>query len=391
MNTRARRTCLLIAACLGMLAVTPPLTAQPANGGPPNFPLKRLDPRKWETKIKADVFGQPFNALEEDPLLTPRAEIVIPMIVDGAYSRADPSSIKVAGQINGQTHRVGDVPWTLRGPHPDGTAEIVVEFVNVKGQSMGVEVTWMEQSWSSRIDDVAASRITWPAEWPEQVRPFLEPSPWIESDQQIFTDFVARISQGRLRQVTPYMAAKELVKQAILTFTSINGTGVERRDLGAIAGLQLTGALESARTGKGSPNDLVCACVATLRAAGIPARPVIGVVEEVIKNELRETTRWRTWGEFYLPRTGWVPFDPNMLRGSGFQHKALDAAWDGFGNIEELKERVPVAYDFQPEGSLWDWPPVWGWIYPGDTARAYRIFSQTSLVQINRGKGVQDP
>lgn len=391
MTSRTHALLFLLSALFVALVATPSAPAQATKGGPPNFPIKRIDPRKWETKIKADVFGQPFSTLEDDPLLSQRAEIVVPIIIHGTYSRVDPSSIVVAGQINGQTYRAGNVPWKLRGPHPDGTAEIVVEFVDVAGQSMGVEVTWLEQSWSSVVDDAAAAQITWPAEWPEEVRKFLKPSPWIESDKPLFSDFVARVSQGRLRQVTPYIAAKELVKEAVLAFTSISGTGVERRDLGAIAGLQLIGALESARTGKGSPNDLVCACVATLRAAGIPARPVVGVVKEIVKGEFRENTRWRTWAEFYLPNAGWVAFDPNEMRGSGFQYKNLETAWPGFGTIKELKERIAVAYDFQPAGSRWDWPPVWGWIYNGDVQRAYRIYSQTSLMRINRGTGVPDP
>jgi putative nicotinate phosphoribosyltransferase len=68
-----------------------------------------------------------------------------------------------------------------------------------------------------------------------------------------------------------------------------------------------------------------------------------------------------------------------------------DVAWKGIGTMKDLKERIPVAYAFQPEGSLWNRPPVWGWIYNGDTSRAYRIYSQTSLVRINRGIGEPDP
>ena len=380
----------ILAAVLLACACAPPALAQPETGGPPQFPLARVKPRVYEATISADVFGTSIDALETAPLEAKRSEIIIPMIIRGAYSAIDPASIKVAGQINGQTYRVGDVPWKLRGPHPDGTGEVVVEFVDIRAQSMGVKVTWREQSWLATINDRAALQITWPVEWPEEVREYLKPSPWIESDDELFVNFIQQITQGNLRKVTPYAATKELLRETITRFRSISGTGNERRDLGLIAGLQLVGAREAASAESGSPNDLVCTCIAVLRAAGIPARPVVGIVKELTDN-LRERTQWRTWGEFYLPKTGWVPFDPNDMRGSGFQFKALDVAWPGFGNVKNLDERIPVAYRFQPEGSKWEWPPVWGWIYNGNPARAYRIFSQTSLVRINRGQGVPDP
>lgn len=380
----------ILAAAAVAFACTPLADAQPAKGGPPQFPIARVKPRMWETTISADVFATSQDVLETAPLLASRSEIVVPIIVHGAFSKADPSSIRVAGQINGQTYREGDVPWKLRGPNPDGTAHVVVEFVDIAGQSIGVKVTWMEQSWRAVVDDAAALRITWPVEWPEETRKYLQPSPWIESDDDLFTGFVERITQGNLRKVTPYAAAKELLRETITRFRSISGTGNERRDFGLISGLQLVGAREAARTETGSPNDLVCACVAVLRAAGIPSRPVVGIVKE-LTDDLRERTRWRTWAEFYLPQAGWVPFDPNEMRGSGFQFKALDAAWPGLGDVDDLDERIPVAYDFQPTGTLLEWPPVWGWVYTGNTARAYRLFSQTSLVRINRGQGVPDP
>ena len=387
MNTTLGR---LLVSIAGIVFASQLAHAQPAGGGPPNYPIARTKPRLYDATITANIFAEGRDISDIAPLLAKRSEVVVPIILQGAYSKVDPSTITIAGQINGRTHAAGTVPWTLRGPHPDGTAEIVVEFVDIQAQSMGITMTWREQSWLADINEADAFTITWPAEWPEAVKPYLQPGPWIQSDDKVITDFVARITQGNLRNVTPYSAAKELMRKTITAFNSISGTGNERRDLGQIEGLQLIGAAEATRTATGSPNDLACTCVAVLRAAGIPARPVIGIVKEITR-ELEQRTQWRTWVEFYLPKAGWVPFDPNQMRGSGFQFKALDAPWPGFANIKDLDERIPVAYRFQPTGSQWNRPPVWGWLYDGNVNRAWKIFPQTSLMRISRGPGIPDP
>ena len=378
---------------LALLSFAGTTVAQPVEGGPPEYPIERIDPKACDATINADVFAERRNGrpvgIAEWPLVSARSELVIPIILRGPWSKADPASIVVSGQINGQPHAAGSVPWSLRGPHPDGSAEIVVELVNIQAQSVGVRVTWREQTWLPLINEADALRSTWPKDWPEAARPFLEPSPWIESDDQLMIDFVAGVTQGNLRNVSPYAAAKELVREAVLAFRSISGTGNEQREYGQISGLQLVGAVEAARNGTGSPNDLVCTCIAVLRAAGIPARPVIGIVKELTR-DLKERTRWRAWGEFYLPGAGWVPFDPNLMRGSGFQNRPLTAAWKGFANIKDFNDRIPVAYRFQPRGSGWNWPPVWGFIYDGPTAGIH-MYSQTSLMRVGRGQGIPDP
>ena len=380
------KTCLTLAVLLAASRAS----AQPANGGPPVYPIERVQPQVHEATIDLGIFAEQLVVDENGPLLAQRSEVLIPIILQGAYSKADPSTISISGTINGQIFREGSIPWSLRGPRPDGAAEIVVELIDLRAQSVGVKVTWTQQTWLPQINEVDAMCSTWPAEWPEATRPFLKPEPWIQSDDQFLIDFVTRISKGNLRGVSPYGAAKELIRESVLAYKSISGTGNERREFGLISGLQLIGASESARAATGSPNDLVCTCIAILRAAGIPARPVVGIVKEMTK-DLKERTRWRTWGEFYVPKAGWVPFDPNIMRGSGFQFRGLDAAWPGFANIKDFNERIPVAYRFQPEGSLWHWPPVWGFIYGGDLNRARKIYSQTSLMRIGRGDGIPDP
>jgi hypothetical protein len=375
---------------LTVFLVTTQVSAQPAAGGPPVYPIERVEPNIYEATIDAGIFAERRVIDENAPLLARRSEVLIPIILQGAYSKADPASITVSGSINGQVFRAGGVPWSLRGPRPDGSAEIVIELIDIQAQSIGIKVTWAQQSWLPLINEADILRSTWPSEWPEATQRFLKPEPWIQSDDQFLIDFVGRVTKGNLRGVSPYGAAKELVRESVLAYKSISGTGNERREFGQISGLQLIGASESARSATGSPNDLVCTCVAILRAAGIPARPVVGIVKELTK-DIKERTQWRTWGEFYVPKAGWVPFDPNIMRGSGFQFRRLDESWTGFANIKDFNERIPVAYQFQPEGSLWNWPPVWGFIYGGDLNRVRKIFSQTSLMRIGRGVGVPDP
>ena len=79
MAPRSRALPFLLSGCFAILCFAPDVMAQPAKGGPPEYPVKRFDPRKWEAKIKADVFGQPFSTFEKDPLYSPRAEIIIPI------------------------------------------------------------------------------------------------------------------------------------------------------------------------------------------------------------------------------------------------------------------------------------------------------------------------
>ena len=399
--TRTMRR-LLVLAVLCMTPIPHAAFSQHEAGGPPNYPIEREEPRVWETRVRSQLVGSNVNGVmtTQNSIQCPRSEIVIPIIMRGTYSRADPNSISVTASIGSQWQRPGTVPWTLRGPHPDGTAEIVVEFLDVNTTSITMEASWRTQTWESSLNEVAASEIGWPTEWPEAIRKYLEPSLFIESNAPEFTTFVESVTNGRIRNVPPYLAAKELVKRTILNFRSIMG--------GSMDTTSLTGAVESLRTERGSRLDLTCACVATLRAAGIPARPVMGISKLLNKKQIKETTAWTPWAELYLPGAGWVPFDPFEMRGSGFQHRALTAQWPWFGSVEDVVKRVPVAYDLSPAGNdlrlrnsaktslgvvdikkNWFETPVWGWVTDGCSQG--QSSWNTNLVRINRGAGIPDP
>jgi hypothetical protein len=163
---------------------------------------------------------------------------------------------------------------------------------------------------------------------------------YIESDDPIFKETVDRVSEGKLRLVPPYLAAKDLIRYAINNIQT-SGDGVDHGGLGQLRGIEVFGAKRAATDGIGTPHDLVCVCVAMLRAAGIPARPVIGMQE----SEKDGKNEFVSWAEFYLPECGWIPFDPFVMRGKG-AHSAgvpLHASRDGRNAAE------PVALGLGPK------------------------------------------
>ena len=59
--------------------------------------------------------------------------------------------------------------------------------------------------------------------------------------------------------------------------------------------------------------DISSIYVALARAAGVPAREILGIRQG--KKAVQDITKWQhCWSEFYLPGYGWVPVDPADVR-----------------------------------------------------------------------------
>src|SRR5205814_2330522 len=125
-----------------------------------------------------------------------------------------------------------------------------------------------------------------------------------------------------------------------------------------VEGLNLQGAAETAKKGRGSEFDMVSLLAAVYRTAGLPARTVIGwdVGESKRdKNKFLAKTgsgSLRAWVEFALSDPDaeggitWVPVDVVRIRHSSTSPPAPDRPWKYFGTHDELDGIVPFAYQF---------------------------------------------
>jgi hypothetical protein len=331
----------------------------PPSGRPPTGPLKREDPQVYDVTFQVMI----TTLLQRDPTtraayVLKDAPIVMPIIYNSTFSKVDVNSLRGQlwlGSVEDPTVRER---FRVDDGMPFNTHLAVMTVKEFQGQSLRFRVNFRTQVWDSKIDDVVAGAITWPKEWPEEVRDGLKPQMYIECDAAVFKSAVEDASKGQLRFVPPYYAAKDLVRYC-LDKIRVSGDGVNYGNMEVILGLQMSGALDTVQRGTGGPHDLVCVCVATLRAAGIPSRPVVGFAF----NQRTRRYELKSWGEFFLPDCGWIPFDPNMLRDHGYKHRKVQEAWTGFGNVDDLNERIPLAFHYIPPTQIETPinPAVWGW------------------------------
>jgi len=373
-------------ALLLMTAIATLLSIAPAMAHPPEGPLERVDPRVYDISMEIALTSElTYSYLQESPRVQPGTgggrpdrpfpnpvafqrdfgiadgRIAFPFIFEGQYSSTNEESVHGLLQIGtGPEIRMGG-RFVLEEGQPFATHVAVIPTETIQTRTMRFRIEYRVQVWASRLNEAQAAQIPWPEEWPATVQDGLRAEPLIEMDDPAFAAIVERVSEGRLRMVTPYVAAKELVRWCTEEFNS-SGSGQLRGGRGMLVGMDVVGARETLNFGRGTAFDLVCVCVAVLRAAGIPARPVIGLTNVDDKGNRLGRTEFTAWAEFYLPRAGWIPFDPAEMQGKGLRSQAIDRAWPGFGTMRRLNRRIPVSYTFVPANyNAPQAPSLWGW------------------------------
>ena len=376
---------------------TPPATNPPATAPPPGTVSGPIPTDPWPAWPAPPIYrGNPRG-------YTAGLDLTISIAGDGSSGPlvGGGGGTLTIGLVNRDPFCIADLrgletrhnvsSFKVVGPDDAPERQLVFEVPDKPLAALTVRASWPVIAFSSRIDEAHAATIAWPRNWDPQVARFLTPSPFIESEAPVFRDFVTKASQGQLRKTPIYLAAKDLVRRTIMEFQSIGGTTMVSEEAGFIRGYRVEGAVLATETLTGSPADLTCACVAVLRAAGIPARPVIGMDHGRDRKDKSKLPRGRTsmcvWAEFHLPGAGWVPFDPWQMRGQGLPQKNIRTEWRWFGSIDDMNRRVALGYDFAPYafGVTPDWPAGWTWRVNSRSFSPGQVTNVVSPVMISRG------
>lgn len=360
------------------------------SGRPPTNALKRVDPRAYDVSFGATIFTDtPFvdGSLREVIRVTD-APFVLPLIVRSAWSKADPSTLRGKISVDGIEQKGAAQGARLDLDKSFGMGYAVLPLGSASAQTIQFEIGFRMQSWSSVLDEAVASRATWPSEWPPECADALKPQLFIESDDPRFAQFVEKVSGGTLRKVPVHWAAKDLIRSTISALR-VSSNGLSRVEGRMMQGMELKGAAQAMADGNGTTHDLVASCIAVLRAAGIPARVVVGVDRDEVE---RVSSGFVSWGEYYLPDSGWVPFDPNRMRGSAIARRNVRDAWPWFGSLDDLNQRIPLSFAFHPPGALISHgnPAVYGWD-PRPNGAPLSTRQYISVNSVSRGKGTEDP
>ncbi|MDP7006322.1 MAG: transglutaminase-like domain-containing protein [Phycisphaerales bacterium] len=283
-------------------------------------PLKKTDKRIYNFVVQAES-----NNIDSKWPILPKT----------CWSYVDASTIVVTNTSTGE-----DISETCRREENE---DFVGQW-NLLIPSQNYKVQFTSSSFSSELDEEVAAKIPWPEEWDEEFEAYLQPSRYIQSDDQVFKNAVAE--NGNPKSVSIHTAAKVLIRYCL---QYIHSDGQYSRSKGSIfEGLEVKGARYAANKEKGSAVDLVCVCIATLRAAGIPSRPVVGITVADTVGTIKIDPTLIVWGEYALPNVGWVPFNPKRMKGT-VQNLPLNQPWQGLGTMQWLNRRMPIAWNFEIE------------------------------------------
>lgn len=247
-------------------------------------------------------------------------------------------------------------------------------------------------SHETEFDEVNARKVDWPKEWPPEAAATFQPQMLIDFDAQgrmydmsTVVELLKQWTDNKdPKTVKPVVLAKYLAGK-VVEHVQPNGEGLAFDKSGMLEGFNTVGPAEAVIRKRGTEIDLPILLCAMYRAAGLPARIVIGYDEEgsgksVYLKQAGGDGEIRVWVEFALfdePNNtfGWVPVDPTALRGSSSRMPPnfLERPTKFFGTHDELDRVAPIAFHFHPPTTVraYGSPALWGWfVTPTPPGRA---------------------
>jgi len=198
-------------------------------------------------------------------------------------------------------HRFSHAPYVSEINEAPDTGNLVM---HMKGSARGGVPMQVKISFDvARFEDL---RNTFePAKQPlppEEEKKVMER--WLQPETMIVVDKAARSKAGKITSGKKQPIDKA---RAIYDYILDNMTFVE--DVSSVRGAGFGNFGFALSELKGNSMDFAAAFVGLCRAAGIPARTIIGV-KIPTDMETGEVKGYHGWAEFYVAGIGWIPVDP---------------------------------------------------------------------------------
>lgn len=340
--------------------------------------LKRGRSRDWTLKVSVNIHSYQNVSADGVPVIEvmdlKTAAVVFPLNTASGSSELDEENFK--GELTFNDVIVDDNPKLMEG-YAAGTRLARWELTDKVGREMKLELEIPVTTWSTIFDEKAAAKVVWPASWPPAAASALKPDGIVDSASPAVQALLKGWTGGEdPKKIPPVQLAKFLAGK-VLEFGQTSGDGLEFIGLGQLVGVALQPIEETARDGRGSEHDIVVLLAAVYRAAGLPARTVIGydVSAKKDKSGFLENggrggpQKLRAWVEFCLYDEGaqkelWVPVDIVRLRGSSNRMPPLNKPWKYFGAHDELENVIPFAFQYHPPTTVVAHGAFgfWGWL-----------------------------
>lgn len=406
------------------LMLAPPAPGQPAG---PRPLLERRNPTDWT--LHGELFLTPFadrglGGVRFAGVFEINEGVVVFPLIAGA-STSELRLLEATTELRVQ-QQVVDTEPTMLVNYQAGERMGRWDIPRVRADEVRLIMDLPVRCFEVTLDVARASALEWPVgDWPPTAVSALQPQQFVESDDAAVRALVQEWTNGQPRRMRPYDLAQFLAGR-VIDHMQPSGEGFVTGRFGRFAGLDLAGAARTAQTGRGSPHDVAALLCAVYRAAGLPARVVVGfdvaqsmgrdaqifnVGDNCGGHETRRASNvpiLRTWVEFYLldpanprettaprdpPITGavavtraeadasaipdpgwWIPVDIVRLREFSSRALPTNQPWPWFGTNDCTDNLVPLSFHFHPPttvaGGHPGSPALYGWLATPATPRA---------------------
>lgn len=332
------------------------------------------------------------------------ARVVFPVI--GSSAAHDAHVERFAYSMYLAENELDQRPRVIKG-YQGGTSIAVMELGQTSVTSMTLRMDIYTTSYETRIDEKRAMEIEWPeGEWSPEIASCLEAQIFVAPGDPEVKKLVERWTNGQPRKAKPYYLAKYLAGQVLEHTNLVDGwVGTAPRSwrdsvnvgVASLEGIWLREIGGVAKSGRGSPMDMVNLLCSVYRAAGLPARVVIAEDHEQSHKNKQATIH--AWVEFYIfderyQRGEWIPVDIIHQREFGSRAPNINQRWQHFGHSEEFDFMVPFAFHWVPPTAVRSPGPagMWGWVVsPADPVVSPSIRVDSMETPKRGGESFPDP